>query len=59
MIGWFIALVWSLMPFDKVPELKTKLTISEKLAELSYLLENNMLTQDEYDEKRKNILETF
>jgi hypothetical protein len=59
MIGWFIALGWSLMPFDKVPELKTELTLSEKLAELSYLLENNMLTQDEYDEKRKNILATF
>lgn len=57
MIGWFIALVWSLMPFDKISELKTELTLSEKLAELSFLLENNMLTQDEYDEKRKKVLE--
>jgi hypothetical protein len=59
MIGWFIALIWALMPFDRVPELKTELTVSEKLAELSYFLENNMITQDEYDEKRKKVLENI
>jgi hypothetical protein len=59
MIGWFIALIWALMPFDRVAELKTELTLSEKLAELSFLLENNILTQDEYNEKRKKILENF
>lgn len=57
MIGWVIALAWSLMPFDKVPELKTELTLSETLAELSLLLENNMITQDEYEEKRKKVLD--
>lgn len=57
MIGWVIALIWSLIPFDKVTELKTELTLSEKLGELSLLLENNMITQDEYDKKRKNALE--
>ena len=59
MIGWVIALIWSLIPFDKIPELKTELTLSEKLSELSLLLESNMITQDEYDEKRKKVLETL
>jgi hypothetical protein len=57
MIGWVIALIWSLMPFEKIEEMKTELTLSEKLTELLLLFENNMITQDEYNEKRRLVLE--
>lgn len=60
-IGWIIALIWSLsstisvLPNNKQPPHQS---LSDKLYELSSLLNKKLITQEEHDEQKKKILES-
>lgn len=56
-IGWFVALLWAFTSPNK-KEIKTPTNnLTEELKELSFLLKNNVITQEEYEKRKQIILE--
>lgn len=59
-IGWVVALIWSVSSVSVLQNNKIQVSnsLTEKLNELSSLLNNKLITQEEHDEQKKKILES-
>lgn len=58
-IGWIVALLWSISSNVSIMASKDPVndTLTNKLTELSDLLNRKLITQEEYDEQKKKVLE--
>lgn len=58
-IGWIVALLWSISSNVNIMSSKspTNDTLTNKLTEITDLLNRNLITQEEYETQKKKILE--
>ena len=60
LVGWVVALIWA-MAKDKenivvVNEPKVKINVSQEIKELKHLLDYGLITQAEFDNQKKKLL---
>jgi len=61
LIGWVVALIWSLssnVQSIAMTNHPVNKSLTDKLNELTLLLNKKMITQEEHDEQKKKILES-
>lgn len=58
-IGWVVAMVWATTKEKENPLIvqpQQKINISQELKELKYLLDDGLITQDDFEEQKAKIL---